>query len=116
MPPCERPGGVPRSAGSSDTGRQWPRSLTSVVVDRFVFEGGVAVVTGAASGIGEGLAFGLAKRGCHLALIDKDAVGLGRVAKRIVEQHPALTVRSYVADLAHTEGLATLADEVMADF
>ena len=42
----------------------------------FSFSGGVAVVTGAASGIGRALAVDLAARGSHLALVDRDAAGL----------------------------------------
>ena len=38
---------------------------------KFEMKDGVAVVTGAASGIGAELAIGLAKRGVHLALADK---------------------------------------------
>jgi NAD(P)-dependent dehydrogenase (short-subunit alcohol dehydrogenase family) len=40
-------------------------------------EGAVAVVTGAASGIGRSLALRLARAGCQLALADIDAGGLG---------------------------------------
>jgi NAD(P)-dependent dehydrogenase (short-subunit alcohol dehydrogenase family) len=39
-------------------------------------EGAVAVVTGAASGIGRSLALRLAREGCQLALADVDAAGL----------------------------------------
>ncbi|MFG1603299.1 SDR family NAD(P)-dependent oxidoreductase [Actinoplanes sp. NPDC049265] len=61
----------------------------------FVFRGKTAVLTGAASGIGEQLAYGLAQRGCDLVLVDKDAVGLKAVAGRING-----AVRTHVADLS----------------
>ena len=41
---------------------------------------GTAVVTGAASGIGAALALVLARRGMHLALVDRDAAGLEATA------------------------------------
>ena len=46
----------------------------------YAFPGGVAVVTGAASGIGRALALDLAARGSHLALVDRDAAGLETTA------------------------------------
>jgi short-subunit dehydrogenase len=56
--------------------------------------GSAAAVTGAASGIGRALALELAKRGCDLALADRDEAGLqalaaeiGRVGARKVSVH-----------------------------
>ena len=40
------------------------------------FNGRVAAITGAASGMGRSLALALAREGCHLALADKNAPGL----------------------------------------
>lgn len=45
--------------------------------------GSAAAVTGAASGIGRALALELAKRGCDLALADRDEAGLQTVAAEI---------------------------------
>jgi 3-oxoacyl-[acyl-carrier protein] reductase len=44
----------------------------------------IALVTGAASGIGEGIARHLAGLGHSVAVVDRDAVGAGRVATEIV--------------------------------
>ena len=54
----------------------------------FVFAGGTAVVTGAASGIGEALAHGLAGRGSDLVLLDRDADRLDAVAAAIRPRPP----------------------------
>ncbi len=42
--------------------------------------GRTAVVTGAASGIGRGIALALARRGCNLALADLNETGLAQTA------------------------------------
>jgi short-subunit dehydrogenase len=64
------------------------------------FAGRTAVLTGAASGIGEQLAHGLAARGSDLVLVDRDALRLDAVAERIRAAHPARAVETLVADLA----------------
>lgn len=79
------------------------------------FDGGTAVVTGAASGIGAALAAALADRGSHLALVDCDESGLRSVADETRARHGGLEVRTYVADLAETSTLAGLAATIDAD-
>jgi short-subunit dehydrogenase len=66
----------------------------------YQFAGGTAIVTGAASGIGEALAVQLADRGSSLVLVDRDSDRLTAVADRIRGAHPQLPVDTYVADLA----------------
>jgi short-subunit dehydrogenase len=66
----------------------------------YAFAGGTAVVTGAASGIGEALAVQLADRGSNLVLVDRDADRLAAVADRIRAAHQQLGVQTYVTDLA----------------
>ena len=45
------------------------------------FNGKVAAITGAASGMGRALAINLAREGCHLALSDKNAQGLAHTVE-----------------------------------
>ena len=84
-------------------------------MEHYQFAGGSAVVTGAASGIGEALAVQLAGRGSNLVLVDRDKERLTGVADRLRAAHPGLVVASHVADLAdaqETDALAaTLATE-----
>ncbi|WP_027482330.1 SDR family NAD(P)-dependent oxidoreductase [Deinococcus pimensis] len=79
----------------------------------FTFTGGVAVVTGAASGIGRALATDLARRGSHLALIDRDEAGLTLVADGLRVRHPHLRVTTHPFDLTLTDGIPDLADAVL---
>lgn len=67
---------------------------------RYTFDGGTAVVTGAASGIGAALAAGLAGRGSNLVLLDRDADGLAAVAAATRALPTGVRVAEHVADLA----------------
>jgi len=73
------------------------------------FTGRTAVVTGAASGIGEQLAHGLARRGSDLVLVDRDALRLDAVAEAIRSAHPGRRVESLVTDLADRDAVVALA-------
>jgi short-subunit dehydrogenase len=63
------------------------------------FAGGTAVVTGAASGIGEALAHALAARGSALVLLDRDAPRLEEVAAAVRRAAPERSVHTMVVDL-----------------
>ncbi len=43
----------------------------------------IAVITGAANGLGSVLATGVAARKCHLALVDVDEAGLVKLQKKL---------------------------------
>ena len=81
----------------------------------YVFAGGTAVVTGAAGGIGEALARGLAARGSSLALLDRDADRLATLAAALRAAFPDLPVRTYVADLADRAETEIAAQSIRAD-
>ncbi|WP_336923483.1 SDR family NAD(P)-dependent oxidoreductase [Aquipuribacter sp. SD81] len=78
----------------------------------FRFDGAHAVVTGAASGIGEQLAHRLADRGAHLLLVDVDAERLAAVADHVARGRD-VTVRTEVADLADRDAVDALAARVL---
>ncbi|MFQ5416018.1 MAG: SDR family NAD(P)-dependent oxidoreductase [Myxococcota bacterium] len=76
-------------------------------------EGRVAVVTGAASGIGRATSELLARRGCDVALVDIDEERAEIVAQDIAAAGRKATV--HVADVADAQRMAALADEVASE-
>ncbi|MFK7895165.1 MAG: SDR family NAD(P)-dependent oxidoreductase [Myxococcota bacterium] len=75
------------------------------------FEGKVAVVTGAASGIGAALCEGFAARGMSVIAADIDAAGAEATAKRIGSAAHGVAV-----DVAQADSVAALADESFSRF
>ncbi|GAB3579680.1 SDR family NAD(P)-dependent oxidoreductase [Amycolatopsis endophytica] len=78
----------------------------------YVFDGGTAVVTGAASGIGEALSHALAARGSNLVLLDRDADRLAAVAKAVGS---TVDVSAHVVDLSSERETAEVAQRVLAE-
>ena len=76
--------------------------------------GHVAVVTGAASGIGEALALDLAGRGVRVALSDVDAAGLERVTAAC--NALGSDAKGYVLDVSDRDAVLAHAEQVVADF
>lgn len=74
---------------------------------RWTLRDGVAVITGAASGIGAALAVALARRGMHLALLDRDAAGLHATAGQAAAA--GARVSQHVLDLAAADARAAIA-------
>ncbi|MFI5894463.1 SDR family NAD(P)-dependent oxidoreductase [Actinoplanes sp. NPDC051513] len=80
-------------------------------MQRFAFAGRTCLITGAASGIGAALALDLAKRRAVLALLDRDAEGLERVAA-LAREVGAGSVTTYVVDLSDGGDRLDLAAEI----
>lgn len=80
----------------------------------FEFRGSVALITGAASGIGAALAHSLTARGCAAVLVDRDAAGLDATA-RAVAQHGVM-VTTHVLDVTDKEAISALPEAVSAEF
>jgi NAD(P)-dependent dehydrogenase (short-subunit alcohol dehydrogenase family) len=77
-------------------------------------KGKVAVVTGAANGIGRALALGLWNRGCHLALVDLDEDGLASLATTLAGSGRDQVATTHVANVGDKLRMQELAGEVMA--
>ncbi len=69
--------------------------------------GRTAVVTGAARGVGNALAWELARRGAHLALLDHEGEALRRVASSLPTE-----VHCWSVDITQDEAMARVAGEV----
>ncbi len=78
-----------------------------------VFNGRVAAITGAGSGIGRALAVDLARQGAHLALADIDAEGLFEAVARC--EGYGVKVTSQRLDVADRDAVFAWADLVAAD-
>ncbi|WP_419827489.1 SDR family NAD(P)-dependent oxidoreductase [Sphingomonas sp.] len=77
----------------------------------FALGGKVAVVTGAASGIGRAVSISLAKRGCHLALADLNEAGLEETARHVGN---GVRVTRHRLDVADRAAVAAFPAEVTA--
>ena len=72
----------------------------------FKWEGRVALVTGAASGIGRAIARALSGQGCQLILCDIDAAGLEAIGDEVSCMHHA------VVDVGDPEAMRSFAEDV----
>lgn len=77
-------------------------------------ENRVAIVTGAAAGIGRAIVDRLARAGARLALVDRDAEGLARLAAALEGRR--VDVLPLVADVAREEEMATAIREARTRF
>ena len=77
-------------------------------------DGGVALVTGAAGGIGAALAERLVREGSNIALVDRNAEGLEDLAARLRVRRPDRQVTAIVADLSQPDVPAEVVAQALA--
>lgn len=85
------------------------------VLDQFDLDGRVALVTGAASGIGEAYATAMAEAGAAVTMVDIDADGLETAAASIADRTGA-EVRPIVADVTAETENERIVDETVDAF
>jgi 3-oxoacyl-[acyl-carrier protein] reductase len=76
-------------------------------------EGRVALITGAASGMGQATALVFADEGARLALVDRNATGVAAVAEEVCAAGG--TARGYAVDLADGAEVAPLVARIASD-
>src|SRR5262245_52586475 len=76
------------------------------------YRGNWAVVTGASSGLGRGIAARLAGKGMSLVLTGRNAAGLDETADQIRRDAPRATVETVAADLSTRSGVSALINHV----
>jgi len=88
--------------------------MESINYPRMTLEGKVALVTGAAQGLGKWIALGLAHAGADLALADLDKKGVDQTAKEIEEMgHKAFPVK---ADLTKIDSIKEMVQKTITTF
>jgi NAD(P)-dependent dehydrogenase (short-subunit alcohol dehydrogenase family) len=80
------------------------------------FIGKTAVVTGAGSGIGRGLADGFAREGMRVAVADVDAADLEQTAGILRSEHPSSESMAAVCDVSRVDEVTAFADAVFERF
>lgn len=78
------------------------------------FAGKVAIVTGAARGIGKAIALKLAQEGADVVVTDMDAEGVQQVAQEITAM--GRKAKAIQADVSQREAVQRLVNETIADF
>ena len=80
--------------------------MSPLVAPLYGLDGRVAVLTGAAGGIGQALATAFAAQGCRLVLLDRDAERLTALVRNLETAYPAIALACDLNDDTAVEGLA----------
>ncbi len=79
------------------------------------FKGRIALVTGAASGIGRATAIALAGRGAKVALLDRNAEGVEQLANDLNTGRPK-SVRCFAVDVSKPEAVERTITQILHEF
>jgi NAD(P)-dependent dehydrogenase (short-subunit alcohol dehydrogenase family) len=78
--------------------------------------GRVALLTGAAGGLGQALATGFGRAGAHLALVDRDQAAIDRLSKILAQNAPATQRVAITADVANEAAVNAAVAQAVAHF
>eukprot|EP01084_Bolivina_argentea_P260245 439431_1 len=78
--------------------------------------GYLAVITGAADGIGKGVCYKFANEGCNLALVDINADKLNEVCKELKSLHPSLKINAFQCDVSNANEINDLVQKIKTTF
>jgi len=96
----------------SDRPAPLPRRLNGRKAPRIRYRGNWALVTGASSGLGRGIARRLAERGMSMVLTGRNAARLEETAMQVRSAVSGVELETVIADLSTQEGVAALIDHV----
>eukprot|EP01084_Bolivina_argentea_P201393 344254_1 len=82
----------------------------------FNIKGYIAVVTGAADGIGKGICHKFAKEGCNVALVDINGTKLNEVVNTLKSLHPTLNIAGFECDLSNEKQVYELVNKIQNTF
>lgn len=78
-------------------------------------DGGVALITGAAGGIGSALAERLVRDGSNLVLVDRNSQGLEEIATRLRVRRPDRQVTTIASDLSERNAASNVVEVALAE-
>ncbi len=79
-------------------------------------DGKIAIVTGAASGLGRAMAKGLAKHGAKVAFLDIDGIAAGNIVEQLKAEAPGVAAQAVQCDITNGEDVQRAVAETVAAF
>eukprot|EP01084_Bolivina_argentea_P237832 399603_1 len=80
------------------------------------FEGNLAVITGAAHGIGKSIAINLATKGCNMALLDINSNVLHQVTNSLSQLFTSIKVYGFVCDVSKEDSIKSIIPNIKSSF